>query len=227
MRAVERIAYKLASGIITTSKTNFEYVEKNYSPSCPHVLIPNYVETEVFRPMNVAKRKGSLCFVGRLVREKNLTTLLEALKGLPYMLSIIGSGKQLEELEEVARGNGEKVNFLGNVPNHELPRVLNQHELFVLPSLWEGLPKVLLEAMACGLPVIGTKTDGAKEVIEHGRNGILCNTDSGSIRDAIITLSQDEELKRKLGENARRTIVHNYSLDSLAREELGFLRGLL
>lgn len=227
MRAVERIAYKRASGIITSSKTNFDYVEKNYHPHCPHVLIPNYVETDVFRPLNLEKRKRSICFVGRLVQQKNLLALLEALRDLPCTLSIIGSGKQREELEEVARNNGEKVSFLGNIPNHELPRVLNQHELFVLPSLWEGMPKVLLEAMACGLPVVGTKIDGTKEVIEHGKNGILCDTDSSSIRDAIITLVHDEALKCKLGENARITIVDSYSLDRLVEKELQLMKKVL
>ena len=112
------------------------------------------------------------------------------------------------------------MNFLGNIPNRELPKILNQHEVFVLPSLWEGMPKTLLEAMACGLPVIGTRIDGTKEVIEHGKNGILCETDSNSIREAIINVMENEKLKQKLGENARRTIVENYSLPNLAEKEL-------
>jgi glycosyltransferase involved in cell wall biosynthesis len=104
-----------------------------------------------------------------------------------------------------------------------LPEILNRHEIFTLPSLWEGMPKTLLEAMSCGLPVIGTKIDGTKEVITHGKNGILCDTDSNSISDTIINLMGDEALKEKLGENARRTIVENYSLDILAKKELGLM----
>ena len=227
MKSIERLAYKLANAIITTSQANFEYVERNYRPHRSHILIPNYVETDVFKPMNVAKQKGSMCFIGRLTQQKNLFALLEALEGLPYTLSLIGSGEQGEQVKELAREKQVKANFLGNVPNHELPEILNRHELFILPSLWEGMPKTLLEAMSCGLPAIGTKIDGIREVIKHGENGILCDTDSGSIRQAIMSLMEKEELKVRLGEGARRTIVDSYSLDSLVEKELKLLEALV
>ena len=227
MKSIERVAYKLANAIITTSQANFEYVERNYHPHRSHLLLPNYVETDIFKPMDVAKRKGSICFVGRLTQQKNLFALLEALEGLPYTLSLIGSGEQGEQVKEFAKEKQVKANFLGNVPNHELPEILNQHELFILPSLWEGMPKTLLEAMSCGLPAIGTKIDGIREVIKHGENGILCDTDSGSLRQAITSLMEKEELKVRLGESARRTIVDSYSLDSLVEKELKLLEALV
>jgi glycosyltransferase involved in cell wall biosynthesis len=226
-KGIERIAYKLANGIITTSQANFDYVEENYHPRSTHLLIPNYVQTSIFKPMDLAKKRGSICFVGRLSKEKNLFALLESLTGLPYTLTIIGSGDEKEQLKKFATRNKINVDFLGNVPNHQLPTILNQHETFILPSLWEGMPKTLLEGMACGLPVIGTKTDGTMEVIRHRENGILCNTDSTSIREAIVTLMEDEELRRKLGGNARKTIVDNYSLDKLVKKELGLLEHLV
>ncbi|MCK4822441.1 glycosyltransferase family 4 protein [bacterium] len=226
-KLIERIGYRFADAIITSSKRNFEYVEKNYNPSGIHALIPNYVETDVFKPLNIAKKKGSICFIGRLTKQKNLFVLLEALKGLSYTISIIGLGEQEEQLKKFANKNEVNANFLGNVPNHDLPEILNQHELFILPSLWEGMPKTLLEAMACGMPVIGTKIDGTREVIEHGKNGILCDTDSNSIRNIIVTLMEDEELKKKIGENARMTIVEDYSLDNLAKKELGLMEELV
>ena len=227
MKSIERVAYKFADGIITTSQSNFKYVKKNYNPHGVHVVIPNYVETAVFKPMNMARKKDSICFVGRLSQEKNLFALLEALKGLPYTTDIIGSGEQSEQLEKFTNKNGINANFLGNIPNHKLPEILNRYELFILPSLWENMPKTLLEAMACGMPVIGTNVKGINEVIEHDRNGILCGTDSNSIREAIITLMKDEELKQELGANARRTIVENYSLSNLARKELKLMEELL
>ncbi len=227
IKFIEMLSYKAADGIITTSQTNFGYVKKNYKPTGIHVLIPNYVQTEVFKPLNSIREKNSICFIGRLTKQKNLLALLEALKALPYSLSIIGSGQQEEQLKDLANKNGVKVNFLGNISNHELPKILNQHEIFILPSLWEGMPKTLLEAMACAMPVIGTRINGTKEVIEHGRNGILCNADSNSIREAIINLMEDEAMKKRLGENARKTIVENYSLDYLADKELKLMEGLL
>ena len=227
MKSIERLAYKLANAIITTSQANFEYVERNYHPRVTHVSIPNYVETDIFKPMDVTKQKGSICFIGRLTQQKNLLALMEALVGLPYSLSIIGSGEQEEQLRKFATKSQVKVNFLGNIPNHELPGILNEHELFILPSLWEGMPKTLLEAMSCGLPVIGTKINGIKEVIKHGRNGILCDPDSGSIRQAIMSLMEKEEFKKRIGINARKTIEERFCLEKLAEEELKLYIDLL
>ena len=226
IKNVERFAYKIADAAITTSESNFNYVEQNYHPRS-HILIPNYVETDVFKPLNGTKNRGSICFIGSLYRAKNPLALLEALKGLPYGIDIIGTGPQSSQLQEVARSSGVKANFLGNVPNHELPEILNQHELFVLPSLWEGMPKTLLEAMACGLPVIGTNVTGIREVIEDGENGILCDTDSDSIRQAITRLMGDEGLKKRLGENARKTIEQRFSLEKLVDKELELYARLL
>lgn len=227
IKVLEIIVYKFAEGIITTSQSDFEYVKRNYNPRGIHILIPNYVETDIFKPMKMQKKKGSICYIGRLNQQKNLLALLGALKDLPYSITIIGLGEQERQLKNFAAKNNINVNFLGNIPNHELPKILNQHEVFILPSLYEGMPKALLEAMACGLPVIGTNVKGINEVIKHGKNGILCNTDLASIREAIVTLIENEELKRKLGKNARRTIVKNYSLDNLVRKELKLIQELI
>lgn len=66
IKAIERLAYRSADGIITTSRTNFDYVTQNYHPRGAHALIPNYVETDRFKPMSVTRQKGAICFVGRL-----------------------------------------------------------------------------------------------------------------------------------------------------------------
>lgn len=226
MKLVELVAYKVADAIITSSQSNYVYVKEKYKPRGMHVVIPNYVDTEVFKPMATAN-KGSICFVGSFKPAKNLFALFEALTGLPYVLTIIGSGKQEVQLKQFADENGITVNFLGNIPNHELPEIINQHELFILPSLYENMPKALLEAMSCGMPVIGTNVKGINEVIEHGKNGILCDTDSDSIRAAIVTLMKDEELKQRLAENARKTIVEGYSLSKIATKELKLMEALV
>jgi len=227
MKVIELIAYRLANGVITSSQSNFEYIENNYGPLGDHVLIPNYVETNVFKPLDGIRKKDSICFIGRLNKEKNLFALLVALKTLPYSLTIIGSGREEEQLKDFANENGVDADFFGNIANHELPKILNMHELFILPSLYENMPKTLLEAMACGMPVIGTNVKGINEVIEHGKNGILCSTNANSIREAIETFMEDEELKQNLGDNARRTIVEDYSLNNLGLKELKLMEELV
>jgi glycosyltransferase involved in cell wall biosynthesis len=89
------------------------------------------------------------------------------------------------------------------------------------------MPKTLLEAMSCGLPVIGANIDGIKEVIKHGKNGILCENNSNSIRGAIVTLMEDDGLERRIGENARKTIEERFSLEKLSEKELELYSQLL
>ena len=221
IQAIEKIAYQFADGMIVSSKRDSVYVNQTYNPNGIRFLIPNYIDTNVFRPLDIQKKKNSICFVGRLSKEKNLFSLLEAMINLPYALTIVGSGLQRDDLESYANANGVSVEFLGNLPNSELPRILNQHEIFILPSLYESMPKALLEAMACGLPVIGTDVDGINEVIKHKENGILCGIDPRSIREAILMLMNDEKLKRKIGRKARVMIKEEFSANNLIEREFG------
>lgn len=225
-RLVELITYKVADGVITSSPRGYRYVEETYCPRGVHRMIPNYIETDVFEPMAVEPAPGSLCFVGRLAPQKNLFTLLEALDGLPYSLTIVGSGPQRDELESFASNLNVDVTFAGTVPNHELPETLNRHEAFVLPSHYEGMPKALLEAMSCGLPVVGTDVVGINEVIDHEVTGLLCETDDESICEVVERILEDDELGRRLGEKAREEIIDNYSLAELARRERALVETL-
>lgn len=217
---IERIAYKFADGIIVPTYTDLKYVISKYKPLGKYAIIPNYVETDVHKPRSFKKMSGSICFVGRLSEQKNLFALLEALKGLPYTLTVIGSGELENELKKFASKNKIKVRFKGNIPNHELPYILNEHEVFILPSFYEGLPKALLEAMSCGLAVIATNVEGNNEVITNGKNGILCETDPNSIRRSIIKLMENKKLQKKLGKRARETVLRKYSLEVVVKKEI-------
>jgi glycosyltransferase involved in cell wall biosynthesis len=119
------------------------------------------------------------------------------------------------------------VRFLGNQAHAKLPQHFNAAEVVVLPSLYEGHPKVLLEAMACGRPVIGTNVQGIREIIQHGKTGWLCNTDSDSIRTAIQELMRCPRLRAQLGHNARQYTLKHVSLDHIVDMELTLLRSVV
>lgn len=226
VKFIERFIYKYADGIITSSKEDYNYMNYNYKTNGMCIVVPNYIDISKFKPMNLEKKENSICFVGRLEKQKNLFELLKSFMGLSYRLMIIGDGSLKSKLKKYAEGNKVNVEFLGTIPNDNLPRILNECEIFILPSLYEGMPKTLLEAMACGLPVIGTNVDGIKEVIMDKINGVLCDTDSESIRNTIINLIGDNNLKARLGINARNTIVRNYSLDEIIKRELKLYKEL-
>jgi len=229
----EKIAYQNADQIILTSNKDKRFIKEKFKASDQKIkIIPNYIDTGLFKPLNTSKEKNRLIFVGRLKKQKNLFNLIKAISGLemPHSelcsttgdikLVIFGSGPLKNKLEVFAQEKKAQVEFKGNIPNQQLPIELNKSEIFILPSFYEGCPKTLLEAMACGLPCIGTNVQGIKEIIKHQENGHLCQTDVQSIKKAIITLLQNKDLKKKIGINARQTILDNFSLEKILKKEI-------
>jgi glycosyltransferase involved in cell wall biosynthesis len=226
-RALETVSYAAADGIITSSPHGYDYIESQYWTRGPHQMIPNYIETDVFAPMDdVEPEPGTLLFVGRLAKQKNLHALLRSLDGLPYSLTMVGEGPLKDELRSLAASLDVNVEFVGRVPNHEIPRIINKHEAFVLPSHFEGMPKSILEAMSCGVPCIGTDVDGTRDVVDDGETGVLCETDSESIQSAIIDLMEDDEKKKSVAEGGRAEITENYSLESVVASERDLYRAV-
>lgn len=138
-------------------------------------------------------------------------------------------GKNLEgSLRGFAHRDNINVTFKGRVPNERLPLLLNTAEAFVLPSLYEGNPKALLEAMACGLPVIATPVEGNREVVMHKVNGYLtAGTTPETLQEAIAEVFSDGELRRKLGQAARKYTLANFSLETLIQREISVLKQLV
>ena len=191
-------------------------------------VVPNYVDTNLFRPSGRgdSKIKNTICFVGRLDKQKNLYALFDALKGLDVELTVIGNGPLRNDLVSKAEDGSLRVQFLGNVPHSNLPEHLVRAEIFILPSLYEGHPKALLEAMACGAPVIGANVPGIRELIQHGQTGYLCGTSSSEIRAAVQVLCGDSTMQARLGRNAREFVTETCSLPRVLDMELAILRSL-
>jgi len=153
--------------------------------------------------------------------------LVKAVKMIPDVrLYIFGSGSLEAEVRREIEGF-DNIRLMGVIPHEKLPVELNKSEIFVLPSLYEGHPKALLEAMACGLPVIGSDVEGIRGIIEDGVNGVLCGLDPESIREKILLLASDRGLRERLGREARRYVVENFSFEKLFLRELEVHRELL
>lgn len=224
---IEKIAYQSADKIILTSEKDKKYIESTFNILSSKIkVIPNYIDTELFKPIPLKKEEGRICFVGRLEEEKNLFNLIKAISSLSVKLIIFGSGSLKKDLENYAEKQKANVKFMGNIPNQRLPEELNRSNLFILPSFYEGCPKVLLEAMSCGLPCIGTDVEGIREIIKHEENGYLCGTDAISIRKAILDILNNKELSRKLSRNAVKTIIEHFSLESILKEEVKIYKSL-
>ncbi|MDD5617974.1 MAG: glycosyltransferase family 4 protein, partial [Candidatus Omnitrophica bacterium] len=191
-------------------------------------VFSNFIDTDIFSPRAPSEIfENRVFFIGRLNKEKNVFLLIGACKKANFGLDLIGRGELQEEFEQYAKEINADVRFLGVYANNQLPELISRYPMFALPSTWEGNPKSLLEAMSCGKAVIGTNVDGIKEIIKHKENGLLCEPNVDSIASAILYLSDKPQLRRSLGENARKYVAENANLKDITNRELQIYKLLL
>jgi glycosyltransferase involved in cell wall biosynthesis len=224
-QALERRVFSGADRVVVTTAAIRQNILHRYQVRPERVrVIPNYVDTTLFAPApGEARRPKRLLYVGRLEEEKNPRALFAAVEGLDVELAVVGKGSLREALACEAAQRRLRVTFLGNLPNHELPQLLNGAAAFVLPSLIEGHPKALLEAMACGRPVIGTAVPGIRELITDRVTGLLSEPRPESLRAAVCEVLNDEALGARLGAAARAHVADRFSVEKVAEMELALL----
>jgi glycosyltransferase involved in cell wall biosynthesis len=220
---IQNEAFQHANRVVMTSPLMLDDVRK-LAPTIDDkvTIIPNYVDTDLFCSLDQPK-VYDLVFVGRVTEQKNLHNLLSAIRGTAYTLAIAGDGDLRDSLQQEFSDLDAQVHCLGRIPHPELPKLINQGRVFILPSHYEGHPKSLIEAMACGVPVIGTRVRGIKQVIEHEVNGVLCEPDNQSLLQTINSVLSKPDLMTRIGENARQFAVEQYSLDQIAQKEYDLL----
>ncbi|QTD47494.1 glycosyltransferase [Ottowia testudinis] len=189
-------------------------IERGFPPEkC--LAIPNGIATERFPdsllPARWPERRPAILMASRFARQKDHDSLIRALallreQGLTPDLHLAGGGSQrrLRHAQALARRLGlqAQVHFLGNVA--DLPQRLAATRIFVLSTHWEGMPLALVEAMAAGCACIGTDVLGVREVIEHGRTGLLVPPeDAPALAAALQRLLHDAALAEQLGQAAR------------------------
>lgn len=201
-------------------------------------LMYNAVDTERF---NVSETRDALRdgygfskedfiigSVGTLIPKKGHRFLIEALSGLineapRIKLLMIGAGESAAELTGFAKARGvnERVVFLGS--REDVPQLMKSMDVFVLPSLQEGFPRTIVEAMYSGLPVIASDISGVPEIISDGENGLLVPPgDVSALAGRISALYRDPDLRKRLGENARKRVENG----CLPRDYVPRLEGL-
>lgn len=143
---------------------------------------------------------------------------------------IIGQGSRREELEAVRRrlDLDDAVFFTGGLPPDEVPAWLRRFDVFALSSSWEALPMALVEAKACGCPVVATAVGGIPEVVRHGIDGILVPPrDPNAMADAIIGLFERPDVRRAFGRAARAHAFAHFDISRLARQTATMYRQVL
>ena len=176
--------------------------------------IPNGVEKRFFISRKKHDREPlRLLYAGTWLDQRGIFYLRDALNGLntrfkDWTLTIVGAGIPAVELESFfGAGLREQIIILPIVPAKDMQHVYGEYDIFVFPSLMEGLPSVILESMAAGMAVITTETCGMADVVEDGFNGLLIPpANAEAIEDAILRLAQSPSLRQQLGQAAQESM---------------------
>ncbi len=221
---VRQAAARLANsnGLAALARSAFPGVEIG--------IVRNGVDPEVFAPAPGPRGEGELrmLFVGRLCAEKALDILFPALRlvkerrpALRWRLTIAGDGPERPQDEAWARENGvaDHVRFTGWLNRAEIPGHYRDSDIFLLPSRFEGMPNVVLEAMASGLPVIGTQISGTEELVIPGRTGLLAPPNEAEpLAAAILELADQPALRQAMGKAAREEVLRAWTWEQRAKE---------
>lgn len=199
--------------VITVSDFNRRYLEESVRSEGDRrkiIRLYNGIDLAAFRPSDAPKEKSLLVSVGRLVRKKGFDDLVAAcqvlkMRGRPFHCAIVGEGEEREALErQIAQfGLQKEITLPGARPQTEVIRLIQRAEMFVLPCRVgedgdrDGLPTVLLEAMALGVPVISTRVAGIPEIISHRRNGLLVEEKNPEQLAEAVEWLLDETARRE------------------------------
>ncbi|MHA1264589.1 MAG: glycosyltransferase family 4 protein [Candidatus Helarchaeota archaeon] len=192
-------------------------------------ILPIPVDTENFQPKKSTNSEEKyLLVVARLDPRKKIQNLFFSFKNLErkypdLYLYVVGDGSERKKLEFLAKNLNltEKVKFFGNLRGKKLRTIYQNAELFVLPSIQEGLAVVILEAMACGIPVITTRSGGPEYIIKNRKNGLLIEpNDINALKEAIITLLDDKQLHKKISEEGIHTVKTKFALNVVGKKLL-------
>lgn len=186
---------------------------RSVDPRSSFLVVPNGVETGRFRPIERSTNpKVKILFIGRLIPRKGFQRVVQALPRLreltdkPFEVEVVGTGVFRSRLDELtdSLGVSDLIRYVGAVPYEKLPESYQYADIFVLTSLSEGMPSVILEAMGCGLPIVASDVGGNNEIVHEGENGYLISgDDTEAIAHRLASLVNDDALRQRMGKRGR------------------------
>lgn len=235
-RWLRRLAFQLADRVLCVSYHLRDHHALNTGFPAPNIsVIHNGVDTDLFRRRpeervhtraryRLAPDEFCIGTVGRLEPIKDMLTLLRAAVEFPDSLKwrvlIAGEGSEMPVLQQFLRDRPEmrnNIQFLGEI--QDVPDFLNSLDVYVLPSLYEGISNSLLEAMSSGLAVVASSVGGNTEVVADGESGLLFPVAQSSVlREQLMMLHRETDLRLRLGCQAMHRVKESFSLESMVRE---------
>jgi len=240
----EKALAQKATRIVTISKYSLANIVEHYGITADKItIVSNGVDIEKFKPADPAAAKQKLglsqeptvLFMGSLIPRKGLPYLVKAAEKVVKQQAnakfvIVGTGPLRRQIEESVATAGLTINFvfLGNLKEDQLSVAYNAADVFVLPSIQEGQGIVLLEAQACGKPVVAFGVGGVNETVHQKETGFLIDLgDTEGFADRLLELLGDEALRMKMGAAGRGFVAKNYTWDLCAQRMLSIYREAL
>lgn len=222
-RKLSANVYRRARAVICISRRVCEQVARFVAANT--VVVHNGVDVDRFSPGEESQSAPIILSVGNLIPVKGQALLLRAFAKLirdcpSCWLEIIGDGMERANLMHLAEALGiaAQVRFRGRQSRQAIAEAMRQCSVFALPSSYEGLGCVYLEAMASGKPAIACKGQGIDDIIHHGKNGLLISPgNEQELADSLHTLLLSQDYRRRLGEAARNTILERHTLQHQAQ----------
>ena len=227
----EKLAAKYCSKIICVSEYDKQLALKyKIVPEGKIITIHNGVEIDKAKSLKrKAQNNNSKCkivFVGRLAEPKDPILLIKTYNELTEEVKaksevlIVGEGEKRKELEKFIKENklNEKVKLFGSLSREKVFEILRESNIFVLTSNYEGFPITILEAMSCGLPIIASNVGGIREIVVSETGYLVNKLDIEAFKKALTELIENPELRERMGENARKKVEDNFSLEKMLRE---------
>jgi glycosyltransferase involved in cell wall biosynthesis len=230
-QCIDLEAWHSVNHLIAVSKRLKQDLMKKGIPDEKISVVYNGVDREFLKENDCATSSAILnkyglpnhfcLYVGRLTARKGIDYLLRALTKIKGVhCAVVGDGPQREYLSSLAVRFGlqKRITFTGYVPKEDLKQLYATTDFLVLPSVAEGLPLVVMEALAMGAPVIASRVAGIPDVISDGYNGVMVPPkDADSLSKTIHKLTYDPELRERMSYNARRTINDRFSWENIAK----------
>jgi glycosyltransferase involved in cell wall biosynthesis len=244
---VERLLWRLSSKVIAVGKGQAEVALSHRLATAERLrVIPNGVNAptsstdeksadreRIRAELNLTPETQVVGMIGRLAPQKGCSNFLRAallvLKSFPdTRFLLVGAGPKLPELHQLAEelGIAGNVSFLGH--RGDIPALLPALDVFVLSSLWEGLPYAILEAQAAGLPVVASRIPGCRELIQEGETGFLVEINNQQeISERICRLLDSETLRTEIGNRGREVVSQSFRLSDFIEKHISLYEGKL
>jgi glycosyltransferase involved in cell wall biosynthesis len=197
------------------------YAARRTPDEGPPVLLPHQARTQQRRELGVKPGNLVVGVIGRFTRQKGHSYFIEAARRVAARqpaarFLLVGDGELRETIERQITAAGLQSRCLLVGAREDVPELLPVFDVVVLPSLWEGLPYVLLEAMAAGKAVVATRVGGMPDVIQEGQSGLLVPpADSAALAAALVKVLENEELRSKMGNSAREVLRHRCHIEEM------------